>query len=95
MGNKLQRKRARNFSEAKEMILINLVQYKDTLENKESDSVISKDTEKCWKIIKHSFNSKFSDECRNSEVLKNCWDNLKKTRKFFADGRLLLRCLNI
>ncbi|KAG5344505.1 MSD3 protein, partial [Acromyrmex charruanus] len=81
---------AQNFSEARKMILINLVQqYKNILENKKSDLVISKDKEKCWKVIEHSFNSRSSGECRNSEVLKNCWDNLK-TKKFFADERLLL-----
>lgn len=88
--NKAQRKRAQNFSEAEKMILINLVQEnKDVLENKRSDAVTSKDKDKCWKIIEHLFNSRSSSEYRSSEVLRNCWDNLKKkTRKFFADEKM-------
>ncbi|KYQ55384.1 UPF0439 protein C9orf30 like protein [Trachymyrmex zeteki] len=65
-ANKPQRKRAQNFFEAEKMMLINLVQqYKDILENKRSDSVTSKDKEKCWKVIEHLFNSRSSGECRN------------------------------
>jgi len=84
MANKSQCKRAQNFSEAEKMILINLIhQYKYVLENKKSDAVTSKDKDKYWKVIEHLFNSRSSGECRNSEVLKNCWDNLKKkTRKY-------------
>jgi len=45
-------KRAQNFSEAKKMILINLIyQYKYVLENKKSDAVTSKDKDKYWKVI--------------------------------------------
>lgn len=74
------------------MILINLVQEnKDVLENKRSDAVTSKDKDKCWKIIEHLFNSRSSSEYRSSEVLRSCWDNLKKkTRKFFADEKMQL-----
>lgn len=90
--NKSQRKRAQNFSEAEKMILVNLIQqYKNVLENKKSDAVTSKDKDKCWKILEHSFNSRSSGQYRSSEVLKSCWDNLKKkTRKFFADERMQL-----
>lgn len=78
MANKVQRKRAQNFSEAEKMILTNLIQqYKHILENKKSDAVTLKDKDKCWKIIEHSFNSRSSSECRSSEVLRSCWDNLK------------------
>lgn len=91
MANK-PRKRAQNFSEAEKICLINLIQqYKDVLENKKSDAVTSKDKDKCWKVIEHLFNSRSSGEFRNSEVLKSCWDNLKKkTRKFFADEKMQL-----
>ncbi|KYN33915.1 hypothetical protein ALC56_11728 [Trachymyrmex septentrionalis] len=34
-----------------------------------------------WKVIEYSFSR--SSEGQNFEVLKSCWDNLKKTRKFF------------
>jgi len=91
MAHKPQRKCAQNFSEAEKMILIkiNLIhQYKYVLENKKS-AVTSKDKDKYWKVVEHLFNSRSSGECRNSEVLKSCWDNLKKkTRKFFADERM-------
>lgn len=92
MANQPQRKRAQNFSEAEKMILINLIQQnKDVLENKKSDAVTSKDKDKCWKIIEQLFNSRSSGECRSSEVLRSCWDNLKKkTRKFFAEERMQL-----
>jgi len=91
IANKPQRKCAQNFSEEK-MILINLIyQYKYILENKKSDAVTSKDKDKYWKVIEHLFNSRSSGKCRNSEVLKSCWNNLKKnTRKFFADERMQL-----
>ncbi|XP_039303469.1 myb/SANT-like DNA-binding domain-containing protein 3 [Solenopsis invicta] len=88
MANK-PRKRAQNFSEAEKICLINLIQqYKDVLENKKSDAVTSKDKDKCWKVIEHLFNSRSSGEFRNSEVLKSCWDNLKKKTKFFADEKM-------
>jgi len=45
MANKLQRKCAQNFSEAKKMMLI-LIQYKDILENKKFDSVTLKNKDK-------------------------------------------------
>jgi len=92
MANKLQRKRAQNFSEAEKIMLINLVQEKkDVLENKRSDAVTSKNKDKCWKIIERLFNSRSSSEYRSSEVLKSCWENLKKkTRKFFADEKMQL-----
>ncbi|KYN03087.1 UPF0439 protein C9orf30 like protein, partial [Cyphomyrmex costatus] len=87
-----QRKRADNFSEAEKIILTNLVfEYKDIIENKKSDAVTSKDKDKCWKTIEIAFNSRSSAKCRSSEVLRSCWDNLKKkTRKFFADEKMQL-----
>ncbi|KYQ47798.1 UPF0439 protein C9orf30 like protein [Trachymyrmex zeteki] len=86
--NKQQRKRAENFSEAEKMILTNLVlQYKDVIENKKSDSVTSKDKDKCWKTIEIAFNSRSSAKCRSSEVLRSCWDNLKKKNKKVFCGK--------
>ncbi|KYN10415.1 hypothetical protein ALC57_17431, partial [Trachymyrmex cornetzi] len=50
VANKPQRKRTQNFSEAKKMMLINLVQqYKGILQNKKFDSVTSKNKDKYWK----------------------------------------------
>jgi hypothetical protein len=92
LANKAQRKRTQNFLEAEKMILIYLMkQYKDILENKKSDAVTFKDKDKCWKVVEHLFNSRSSGKYRSSEVLRNCWDNLKKkTRKFFADEKMQL-----
>lgn len=65
--------------------------HKDILENKRSDSVTSKDKEYYWKTIEKKFNAISSTDFRSSEVLKSCWDNLKKkTRKFFAEEKIKL-----
>ncbi|EFN61163.1 UPF0439 protein C9orf30, partial [Camponotus floridanus] len=92
MENKQLRKRAVNFTQAEKMILIDLIlKHKHIIENKRSDNVTLKDKEKSWKIIENTFNSISSTEFRSSEVLKSCWDNLKKkTRKFFADEKMKL-----
>lgn len=84
MENKQQpRKRAINFSEAEKIILIDLIsRYKDVIENKKSNAVTPKDKEKCWKIIENTFNST-SSTARNAEVLRSCWDNLKKKQESF------------
>ncbi|TGZ46658.1 hypothetical protein DBV15_12769 [Temnothorax longispinosus] len=89
----VQRKRAQNFSEKEKLILTEIVlKYKNIIENKRTDGVTSKDKEKCWKVIENNYNSTSSStEFRSAEVLKSCWENLKKkTRKFFADERIQL-----
>ncbi|XP_071576779.1 uncharacterized protein [Temnothorax nylanderi] len=89
----MQRKRAQNFSEKEKLILTEIVlKYKNIIENKRTDGITSKDKEKCWKIIENNYNSTSSStEFRSAEVLKSCWENLKKkTRKFFADERIKL-----
>lgn len=90
MENKQSRKRAVNFTQAEKMILIDLIlKHKHIIENKRSDNITLK--EKGLKIIENTFNSISSTELRSSEVLKSCWDNLKKkTRKFFADEKMEL-----
>jgi len=53
--------------------------------------ISSKEKGKYWKMIEQMFNSTSSTEFRSSEVLKSCWDNLKKkTRKFFAEEKMQL-----
>lgn len=69
-----------------------MLKYKNIIENKRTDGITSKDKEKCWKKIESIYNSTSSSaEFRSSEVLKSCWENLKKkTRKFFAEKRIQL-----
>lgn len=82
MDAESKRKRAVNFTEAEKVILTDLVfRYKNIIENKRSDAITSKDKDKTWKVIEQLFNSMCSIEFRSSEVLKSCWDNLKKILK--------------
>lgn len=82
-------KRGANFSTVEKEKLIQLVtSYKDTIENKKTDSVSGKQKEECWNTICNDFNSDNISNHRSINSLKTCWENLKKkTRKHYADLR--------
>lgn len=81
--------RGPNFSVNEKEILIHLVsKHKDVVENKKTDAVTTACKNKGWKQLTEEFNSISSFCVRNSDQLKTCWDNIKRTtRKEKANTR--------
>ncbi|XP_015609107.1 myb/SANT-like DNA-binding domain-containing protein 3 [Cephus cinctus] len=83
------KKRTSNFTEVEKIMLVDLInEKKHVIENKVTNSATIKEKEKCWEEITNKFNSASTFTYRDTQVLRNCWDNIKKRkRKYFADGR--------
>ncbi|XP_066600088.1 fibrinogen silencer-binding protein-like [Prorops nasuta] len=82
------RKHGSNFSESEKQSLVNIViDYKNIIENKKTDSICSKEKDECWIKISKIFNASSSSTTpRDVKSLKSCWDNLKKKcRKYSVE----------
>ncbi|XP_015586880.1 myb/SANT-like DNA-binding domain-containing protein 3 [Cephus cinctus] len=89
MGRTKKKKRTSNFIEEEKFMLVDLItEKKHIIENKGTNSAIIKEKEKCWEEITNKFNSASTFTYRDTQALRNCWDNIKKrTRKYFAERR--------
>lgn len=81
------RKRAPNFSIQEKSLLLNIVSnYKNIVENKETNSTTWRDKDVAWTKIASNFNSQTRDHIRTKGQLKKVYDNLKQvTRKEVAE----------
>ncbi|CAG9760345.1 unnamed protein product [Ceutorhynchus assimilis] len=78
-GEKKMAKRAPNFTNKEEVILMGLVKaYKHVLENKQTDSNFNKKKQECWREITSRFNSQSGEVYRVSVNLRKKYENLKK-----------------
>ncbi|XP_063828327.1 uncharacterized protein LOC135077687 [Ostrinia nubilalis] len=74
--------RGPNFSSNEKEILIELItKFKDLVENKKTDAVTSANKNEGWRKLTEEFNSLSSFSVRNTEQLKTCWDNIKRTTR--------------
>ncbi|CAG4967965.1 unnamed protein product [Parnassius apollo] len=71
-----------NFCASEKGILIELIlKYKDVVENKKTDAVTIAHKNEGWKVLTEEFNSLSSFNVRNTDQLRTCWDNLKRTTR--------------
>ena len=71
------RNRGPNFVESDKNRLVKLViQYKDIIENKVTDSTSLKKKKTCWQKITEEFNAE-ATHSRSTDSLKTLWDNIK------------------
>lgn len=76
------KQRSANFTYSEESLLISLVKkYRDTIENKKSDTGSNKLKHLCWVRIEKEFNGQNSGTFRNSQVLRKKYENIKKRTK--------------
>lgn len=82
------KKRTPNFTEAEKMLLVELVsEYKDVLENKQTNSETISLKNKCWEKVTEKFNASGYSH-RTSKAIRNSWENIKKhTKKHFAEQK--------
>ncbi|CAG4965236.1 unnamed protein product [Parnassius apollo] len=74
--------RGPNFCASEKGILIELIlKYKDVVENKKTDAVTIAHKNEGWKVLTEEFNSLSSFNVRNTDQLRTCWDNLKRTTR--------------
>ncbi|CAK1602660.1 unnamed protein product [Parnassius mnemosyne] len=74
--------RGPNFCANEKEILIGLIlKHKHIIENKKTDAVTIAHKNEGWKVLTEEFNSLSSFNVRNTDQLRTCWDNLKRTTR--------------
>lgn len=80
-SNEIPRKRAKNFSQEEEVLLVDLVEnHKNCIENKKSDAVIWRQKEEAWQKIEEEFAAVIGVK-RNWKALRDKYDAVKRRSK--------------
>lgn len=75
-------KRASNFNSKEEALLISLIQkYKGIIECRKTDAINNEKKNSTWSKIASEFNSSSGVSYRDSKILKNKYENIKKRTK--------------
>ncbi|XP_031330653.1 uncharacterized protein LOC116161445 [Photinus pyralis] len=92
MGDSEVRKRSANFTSSDRNLLLQILQdFKETVENKKTDSQTWKTKDDAWDKVAKMFNSQTQQCPRTKDSLRKYYENLKRTvRKRVANDRLQL-----
>ncbi|XP_011309466.1 uncharacterized protein [Fopius arisanus] len=90
--------RAQNFTQDEKMSLVTIIQkFGEIIECKQTHSTSKGDKDKAWNSVHEEYNVN-ADRLRTLDMLKNCWNNLKKKGggiKNFKSDRLMEKILKV